>query len=276
MATKEELRASIPTETIVVDEALATEVAKEVEQPNQLETKPAVENEQVGESVEAEAELDESGNEVDTDEPEVKDEPKISQATFDRRVGKLTAKQKELERQLAEREAELTRLSAKSEDRDLTPQERERQIELKAEQKAAEIAFNSACNNMADMAEREKPGFAARLQALAEDVAPLPKPMIEALLNLENGHSILNHLTENPDDAERIFKLSPIRQIQETTRLSEKLKAKKIKPLSKAPAPITAITGGAKAIAASAPHENMTDEEWFAARQKTKRAPVYR
>lgn len=59
-----------------------------------------------------------------------------------------------------------------------------------------------------------------------------------AILESDTGHEVAYHLAKNPDEAERIAKLPPLRQIAEFGKLEVKLSAPKT---SKAPAPINPI-----------------------------------
>jgi hypothetical protein len=119
-----------------------------------------------------------------------------------------------------------------------------------------------------------------RLDALKENVDAPPRPLIDALLQLDNGHSVLNHLTEDFDEAARLYALNPVRQAIELAKLSERLKAKAAAPvtkrqLSRAPAPLNPISGGAKTISNAQPSDTDDDESWFAKRAATRRAPRY-
>jgi hypothetical protein len=70
-----------------------------------------------------------------------------------------------------------------------------------------------------------------------------------AIMEAENGEDIAYHLGKNPKEAQRINALPPLSQIREIGRLEAKLAAEPQKPKtpSKAPAPITPITGTAAA-----------------------------
>lgn len=274
---RQALRDSIAVEAIVVDEEVATltDPASEVED-EKAPTKVAV----VAKVEQTEAELADENTEVEegeeTEEVPVKG---ISQETFNRRVGKEVAKRKALEDQNAELMARLEKLEAKEEDKPLTQAELNQKIQIEADklanQKAQQIAFDNACNNLVGAAEKENPGIMERLIELKDNIDDLPRPMIDALLNIENGHSVLNHLTQNLDEAEKFYKMNPVKQALELGKLSAKLIAKKNKPMTKAPAPVTPLIGGGKAVTTSMPTDNDSDDAWFEKRAKTRREPRY-
>jgi hypothetical protein len=279
MGTKEDrqaLRDSIPVESIVVDEDLATNTdpAAQVE-PEKAPVKlvadtevEEVENESTDENTEVE--------ETEVEEVAVKG---ISQETFNRRVGKEVAKTKALEKQNAELMERLQKLESKEEDRPLTQAEVNQKIQIESErlanQKAQQIAFDNACNNLVAASEKENPGIMERLLELKDNIDDLPRPMIDALLNIENGHSVLNYLTQNLDEAEKFYKMNPVKQALELGKLSAKIVAKKNKPMTKAPPPVNPINGGGKAIINSMPTDNDSDEAWFEKRAKTRREQRY-
>lgn len=70
-------------------------------------------------------------------------------------------------------------------------------------------------------------------------------PMFAAIMDAENGEDIAYHLGKNLDEAKRILAMPPWKQIREIGKLETKLAAEPAKPKtpSKAPAPITPISG---------------------------------
>lgn len=266
---RQTLRDSIDTTAIVVDEAIATmkegeaEVIKDAEpEPEAKEPEPAA--------------PETTATDDDEAEPEETKKPVVSNDKFERRIAREVAKTKAAEAQAAELQARLERLEAKADDRPLTEAEVERLAGIKAQQIAAQTLFDNACNNLANSAEREKPGFASRLNELREDVGDLPRPLIDALFNVDNGHSVLNHLTDDIDFAAKLYKMNPVQQAIEVAKLSEKLKAPVRKAVSKAPPPITPIKGGADKVVNSVPTDNDDDDTWFAKREKSRREIRYR
>lgn len=94
-------------------------------------------------------------------------------------------------------------------------------------------------------------------------------PLIQAIMDAENGEDIAYHLGKNPKEAKRIAELSPVSQVREIGKLEAKLLSTPEKPKtpSKAPAPITPLTGAAS-VASDAPSENDDTATWIRKRQK--------
>ena len=99
-------------------------------------------------------------------------------------------------------------------------------------------------------------------------------PWAMALMHAENGDDIAYHLGKNIKEAMRINSLPPVNQIYEIGRLGAKLAAEPPKPKtpSKAPAPITPVSGTASAASPS-PSENDDMKTWMAKRQKQVHGP---
>ena len=94
-------------------------------------------------------------------------------------------------------------------------------------------------------------------------------PWAMALMHAENGEDVAYHLGKNLKEAARIQELQPIQQILEVGRLAAKLAAEPPKPKtpSKAPAPITPLSGAASA-ATDAPSEQDDMRTWIRKRNK--------
>ena len=74
----------------------------------------------------------------------------------------------------------------------------------------------------------------------AESEAPVTSHMSGAIMESDRGPHIAYYLAKNPEEAERISKLSPSRQVAAIVNLEEKV-AKPVKTPSKAPAPINPV-----------------------------------
>ena len=94
-------------------------------------------------------------------------------------------------------------------------------------------------------------------------------PFTVAIMDAENGDDVAHYLGKNPKEAERIAKLSPLSQIREIGKLEAKLASKPVEPKtpSRAPAPITPLTGAAPAPA-SEPSEKDSMRDWMRKRQR--------
>lgn len=95
---------------------------------------------------------------------------------------------------------------------------------------------------------------------------PISNAMSAVILNDEDGPAIAYYLGQNPDEAERISKLSPARVGSELGRIAAKLNAKPI--VSTKPKPITPLraSGTTPASARKTPNE-MSMEEYAAYRK---------
>ena len=93
--------------------------------------------------------------------------------------------------------------------------------------------------------------------------------LIRAVMEAENGEDIAYHLAKHPKEARRIAELSPTAQIREIGKLEVKLQTKPAEPKtpSKAPAPITPLTGTAP-VATDVPSEGDDIRDWIRKRNK--------
>lgn len=96
-------------------------------------------------------------------------------------------------------------------------------------------------------------------------------PLTQAIMEADNGADIAYHLAQkkNRPVLDAILKMSPFSQVREIGRLEAKLSAEPTKPAtpSKAPAPITPLTGAA-AAASEAPSEQDDMAAWMRKRNK--------
>jgi hypothetical protein len=109
--------------------------------------------------------------------------------------------------------------------------------------------FTDSCNTLADLGANERPEF------------------MQIVTDTDGGHKVLQHLGQNPEEADRILRLPPHKMAMEIGRISDKLNKPKEVPVSKAPEPIKPIEGDARVV--KSPDE-MDDEEWFKWRAESK------
>ncbi len=125
---------------------------------------------------------------------------------------------------------------------------RDETIQREAEQLAQRIAsgkqFNDECNRIAEAGRKQYADFDASIAALWEPLGGTNIGLLEAAVEAGSAHLTLRYLGKNPDEAERIANLSPARQGAALATLATKLATPKPKPVSKAPPPIQAISGG--------------------------------
>jgi hypothetical protein len=262
--TKEEIRESIAVSNPVpivpetVEAAEAPAVEEEVEKP---------------ETVEA-AVVDEPTEEVETEEetPAEPEEETVSKKTMLKRVARENAKYLAEQAKSQQLESELAKLRGNNEGEAPTPEEIKKQARLEAQQEIQAEQFNNACNNLAAAAEKENPKSVALWKEVLNDIsAPITavNHVLEAMLNLENGHSVLNYLANNEDKAETVFGLSPTKQAIELAKISENLKKPKVKAPSKVPAPITPIGGNRQSVGTY--RDDMSMEDYAKYRASSRR-----
>ncbi len=94
-------------------------------------------------------------------------------------------------------------------------------------------------------------------------------PFVAALMEADNGDDIAHYLGSNPKEAQRIAQLPPLSQVREIGKLEAKLLSTPEKPKtpSKAPAPITPLTGTAT-ISTDQPSDTDDYATWFKKRNK--------
>jgi hypothetical protein len=94
-------------------------------------------------------------------------------------------------------------------------------------------------------------------------------PFVAALMEADNGEDIAHYLGTHVKEAQRIAALHPLSQVREIGKLEAKLLSKTVEPKvpSKAPAPITPLTGAAAANS-SEPSESDDTGAWIKKRQK--------
>lgn len=177
-----------------------------------------------------------------------------------KRINEETNKRRDAERRLAEVEAELakvrgnadpeaTREEGKPDLEAIRREERER-IRHEEQQKIETDRFNEACNRTFEKGVEKIPDFVeARdtlINALGDEIQRRPE-FLQAITELDNGHEVFYELGKNPEEAERILGLSPIKMAMELTKMGDKISKPAPKPISKAPAPVAPVKGAAGA-----------------------------
>ncbi len=96
--------------------------------------------------------------------------------------------------------------------------------------------------------------------------APVTQAMSTAIMESDRGAHISYYLAKNPEEAERISKLTPSKQMAAIVALEEKV-AKPVKTPSKAPAPITPVSGKSDASLTDTTDpkaaEKLSTSEWI-------------
>lgn len=187
-----------------------------------------------------------------------------------RRINEETNKRREAEKRYAEAEAELQRLRSGAKPAPVTTDEpapvdadqiRARARDEIRQEEAVKLAterFNEACNKTFEL------GVAAygndfenaantMTQALGDEIQKRPE-FLQVITDLENGHQVYYELSRNPEEAERLLKMPSHKMIMEITKMSDKVAKPAVKPISKAPAPVTPVGGQPK------PRQDLSDD----------------
>lgn len=260
-------REKIEVETVSAEdngtvEAEASETEKEVgEKEEQAETEKEVE--------ETEKEIEASENTEEALEAEkaaakTQSEKDRIQRRIDREVSKrkkLEDENKELKAQLAAKEAEGDKF---------TKEDVQKEAKRLASETRAQEEFDAACDRLAAAGDKADKDFGKKIQAMSEDIGPIPSQMIGILDDLDNGGAVLAHLANNVDEAEELYKLSPARMALKLSKLSDKIAEEtkpKPKPVSKVPAPNEPLKGGRVADSSQLYNpeaaKKMSDDEWI-------------
>lgn len=131
----------------------------------------------------------------------------------------------------------------------------EKREQVSRQQQQAQHQQSVASKTEGIYAEAQKiPGFDRE----AFDDLPLTPAIASAVIDSDVSAKLMAHMAANPEDVERISKLSPARQAAEIGKLEIAIAS--APKVSKAPPPITPI-GGAKGSVSKDPSE-MTDKEF--------------
>lgn len=222
---------------------------------------------------------------ADGDAPPADSEPEVMprrQAL--KRIGELTRAKKELERRLAEAEKAGAK-PPEGEPEPSAPQRREFKTEeefqaavrREAAQQRELQEFNENCVSADKDGEKR---FGAKdwetsldnLKILSDD-GNVPKIILDAAFASDDPAQALHALGKDPELADRVLRMSPVRRVAEIAKLGMKVAAPdpkpapKPKPKSAAPEPIEPI-GGNSGSANDGLGDEVDDETWLANRQK--------
>lgn len=175
------------------------------------------------------------------------------QSRIQKRIDKLTASNKNYETEIANLKKQLEAKPIEG----VTEEDIERMAEERANkklqeklQKDAETEFFKMCDRLESEATKVDKNFIKKLEALVKELEmPVPGTLMTIVneLDNENGGAVLNYLTDNPDEAEEIYKLSERKMTQRLIRISDKLKdtVHNVKPerkRSNVPEPVSPIS----------------------------------
>ena len=219
---------------------------KEPEKVDDGDNKPEENETEVEENKEEIEASEKTEEQLETEKQEAK--TAAEKARIQKRIDKEVAKRKVLETENAELKKQLA-AKASEDGAKFTKEDVEAEAKRIADEKINEREFTNACNRLADGAKKLDKEFDKKIQALSEDVAPLPGYMIGILDDIDNGAEVLKHFADNQDVYEDIYTLNPVKMATAIAKLGTKLAAEakpKPKPISKVPPPNDPVNGGVK------------------------------
>jgi hypothetical protein len=174
-------------------------------------------------------------------EPEPQ-ESEPEETEFEKRISRLAYEKRQAEKQNRELQAKLDRMDGKA-----PPLPQDEQVQQEVERRAAELAaakaFNDRANSIYMDGVNSYPDFEQKLGALRE-MGGMTMQLVEAVDEVGDPHKLLYWLAKNIDEAERISKLPPHKMGAALAKVANKMNVPP--PQSKAPAPITPISGNSK------------------------------
>lgn len=151
----------------------------------------------------------------------------------------------------------------------IKPEDIEKLVDERASIKAADAAFNQACNAAYEAGKAGIEGFEQAVSGLAMVGATKNRTFLEAVTAMPEPHKVLHQLGTNLEEAQRISSLPPVRMAVELARISSGLSGG-TQQVSSAPPPLRMVGGSAKTGTDLAdPKTPMND--WVKEREKTAR-----
>ncbi|MFM0020905.1 hypothetical protein [Paraburkholderia azotifigens] len=172
-------------------------------------------------------------------EPAAQEKPKND--WVQRRIDQLTREKHEEKRQREALEQQLRQYQQPTES--TTPKQMTAdEIRAEAKRLIQQEKFDDACNKVFDAGKTEFPDWDSSLRTFQMLGGASPE-FLEAVTAMDAGHKVLHYLGQNPEVAERLLSLPPLRMALELARLESTVGQAKPKPVSNAPAPINPIGG---------------------------------
>jgi hypothetical protein len=173
-------------------------------------------------------------------EPAAQEKPKSD--WVQRRIDQLTREKHEALRRAADAEARVTQGQQPTGEQRTGQQMTPDEIRTEAKRLIQQEKFDADCNKVFDAGKTEFPDWDSSLRTF-QMLGGAPAEFLEAVTAMDGGHKVLHHLGQNPEEAERLLSLPPLRMALELARLETKVGQAKAPPVSNAPAPITPVGG---------------------------------
>lgn len=187
------------------------------------------------------------------------------------RIDEITAARRDEERKRVAAEEKLKTFENAApieEQPKFTQEEFQKAVEAEASRRANQMEVNKRTKGWLDAGEKEygKDGFTDKCNIVAAIGAGDNPAFMQIVTDsdiLPDGHKVVAMLADNPDEAQRILSLEPMKMAAALTRFATTVKAPDPQ-VSKAPKPIQTTGGTAKN---GAPTDSETIEEWMAKRK---------
>jgi hypothetical protein len=191
---------------------------------------------------------------------------------YQTRIDEITKARREAERKVTELEAKLGAANPEKPAEGQPTQVSEDVILQRAEQIVAQREFKAKAEHMMDAGNKEfgPSEFNDRCNVVASLGAGDRADFMEIVTDpdiIPDGHKLIGALADDPEEAQRIFKLPATKMAAALVQFQSKIKPAE-KPISQAPAPIKPIGGSAKP---SAPNDTDDMKTWLAKRNATAR-----
>lgn len=191
-------------------------------------------------------------------------------ARADRAFARLRAERWEARQEAAElrgrlQEIERQQQQARDPNAPLTPADIDRIADQRAEQKMQQAQFTARCNEAYATGAKEIPGFEESVQQLRMAGGNALPVIVQAALETEVPHKVIDYLGRNPEEAEALARMSPVALGAAVAKLAAKAAAPPPpKPVSAAPAPIKPLATSSTVSDA----EPKDVEEWMKWRRR--------
>lgn len=200
---------------------------------------------------------------AETTEKQPQEAPKPKTDWAQRRIDQLTREKYE-ERRL--REASEARL------REIQPHQAQTgqatthdQIREEAKKLIQEERFNESCNKVFDAGKTEFSGDWDSSLRTFSMLGGASQDFLEAVTSMDHGHKVLHALGQDPETAERVLSLPPVRMAIELAKIEASLSAPKPAPtpppVSRAPEPIKPVGSGR--VAPAGLSDDLPIDEWM-------------
>jgi hypothetical protein len=163
-----------------------------------------------------------------------------------RRIDQLTREKFEERRQREALEAQVRQYQQQQGDQTHQPANKPMaadDIRAEARRLVQQERFDDACNKTFDAGKKDFPDWESSLKTFGM-LGGAPQEFLEVVTSLDAGHRVIHHLGSNPEEAERLLSLPPLRMATEVARIEASLRSK-AHPVSKAPPPISPVAGRA-------------------------------